>query len=307
MSALAFQSELARFGPQGTAAPVRDRATARAYCRQLARSHYENFSVASLLLPRRLRQHFYHVYAYCRWADDLADETGAPAQSAALLDWWEGQLRACYQGRAEHPVFVALAETIAEFDIPADPFLDLLTAFRRDQQQTRYATEGELLDYCRYSANPVGRLVLYLGRCADAEHFVLSDSICTGLQLANFCQDVARDYDQGRIYLPQDSWAAAGYGEADFERREFNASFRTLLKGEVDRAERFLLAGLPLAGQVPRQLRIEVELFARGGLAILQAIRAQDYDVWSRRPTVSKRQKLWLLARCWWRSRRGGR
>jgi squalene synthase HpnC len=303
MSAPAFQHELARYGPEAAAGTC-DRAAARAYCRRLARTHYENFSVATWLLPRRLRPHFYHVYAYCRWADDLADETGDRAESLKLLDWWEAELRACYEGEARHPVFVALADTIAEFDIPAAPFLDLLTAFRRDQQQTRYETPEEVRDYCRCSADPVGRLVLYLGRCANEEYFALSDAICTGLQLANFCQDVARDWDErGRIYLPMALCRAEGYTEEHFARHEMNAAFRRVMKGEVERAERLLLEGLPLARRVPRELRVDVELFARGGLAILAAIRKLDYDVWATRPEVSRRQKLGLLLSAW---RRGG-
>ena len=164
MSSATFTAELARFGPDEAAAPP-SREEARAYCRHLARTHYENFTVASWLLPRALRQHFYHVYAYCRWADDLADEVHEPGRSEALLDWWEEQLEACYRGDARHPVFVALRETIEQFAIPAEPFRDLLTAFRQDQRQTRYETADALLGYCRYSANPVGRLVLHLGRC----------------------------------------------------------------------------------------------------------------------------------------------
>lgn len=300
MTSLAFQHDLARFGPEAQPTRRLDRQGARTYCRKLAQSHYENFTVASWLLPPALRPHFYHIYAYCRWADDLADETGDPQRSLALLTWWEEQLHACYQGEATHPVFIALRETIDEFQIPAAPFRDLLVAFRRDQHQTRYETIAELLDYCRYSANPVGRLVLYLGRCASEEHFTLSDSICTGLQLANFCQDVARDWERGRIYLPAEIYRAAGYTEADFAAQRFNGAFRQVLKGEVDRAETLLQQGLPLAERMPRALRVDVELFARGGLAILAAIRQIDYDVWSRRPTVTRRQKLALLARCFW-------
>ncbi len=195
-------SDLDRYGPQTTSGPLSLRQSRR-YCRRLASRHYENFTVASRLLPRGLRQHFCNVYAYCRWADDLADELGDPEQSLAALDWWESQLRRCYQGQAEHPVFVALAETIHRFDIPIEPFVDLLTAFRQDQRVTRYETVERVLEYCRYSANPVGRLVLYVGQCHTSDRLPLSDAICTGLQLANFCQDVASDWDRGRVYLPE--------------------------------------------------------------------------------------------------------
>lgn len=299
-------SDLSRFGPH-VAASAPTLGEARAYCRLLASTHYENFTVASWLVPRHLRPHFHAIYAYCRWADDLADEAASPDESLALLDWWQASLEACYGGRATHPVFVALAETIAEFAIPIEPFLDLLTAFRRDQRQTRYATFDELRDYCRGSADPVGRLVLYLARCHDDERVLLSDHICTGLQLANFCQDVARDWRRGRIYLPGETLRRFGYDEAMFARGETNDAFRRVMQTEVDRAESWLLAGLPLANLMPRSLQVQIELFARGGLAILAAIRNIDYDVWRMRPTVSRGEKLRLLASCWWRRRVLGR
>ena len=275
----------------------------RRYCRRLARRHYENFTVVSRFLPGRLRQHVANVYAYCRWADDLADEIGDSERSLSLLDWWETQLRDCYQGRTVHPVFIALAETIRQFDIPSEPFLDLLVAFRQDQRQTRYETIDPLLEYCRYSANPVGRLVLYLGECHTPKRVRLADSICTGLQLANFWQDVARDWDQGRVYLPQAACRRFGYDESMFAARECNDAFRRLLALHVDQADGLLRDGLPLAATMPRGLRLAVALFVHGGLATLEAIRRQDYDVWTRRPTVSKIEKLRLMARCWWKLR----
>lgn len=296
-------NDLARFGPHVASTPPTP-GEARAYCRRLARTHYENFTVASFLVPRALRPHFHAIYAYCRWADDLADETGSADESLALLDWWQESLEACYRGRATHPVFVALGKTIAEFAIPIGPFLALLTAFRRDQQQTRYATFEDLRAYCRGSADPVGRLVLYLARAHDGERGELSDQICTGLQLANFCQDVANDWDRGRIYLPGESWRRFGYDEAMFARREMNTAFRRVMEVEVARAEAFLIAGMPLADRMPREFQVQIELFARGGLAIVDAIRAIDYDVWRKRPTVGKWKKLGLLASSWWRRRR---
>ncbi|MEN6557078.1 MAG: squalene synthase HpnC, partial [Thermoguttaceae bacterium] len=204
-------------------------AESQRYCRRLARRHYENFTVASRLLPGGLRQHFCNVYAYCRWADDLADETGDPACSLLLLDQWESQLRQCYQGEAVHPIFVALAETIRQFDIPQQTFADLLTAFRQDQRVTRYETAEQLLRYCRCSANPVGRLVLHLARCCTPERTEWSDAVCTGLQLANFCQDDARDWDRGRVYLPQSACRQFGYDETMFARHACNDAFRRLL------------------------------------------------------------------------------
>ncbi len=300
MLQLSFATELARFGPRHSGGPVPSPAEARAYCRRLAHTHYENFSVASRLLPRALRPHFYNLYAYCRWSDDLADEMTSRQQSEELLDWWESQLRECYRGVATHPVFIALGETIREFAIPIGPLADLLVAFRQDQRMTRYENFDELLSYCRYSANPVGRLVLYLGRSCDERRAGLSDSICTGLQLANFWQDVARDWDRGRIYLPQDSLRAAGYTPEMFARRQYNPAFRQLLAEQVDRAEQYLRAGEPLVELVPRALRVDVSLFVAGGLAILEAIRRIDYNVWARRPVVSKLRKFGLLLGCWW-------
>jgi squalene synthase HpnC len=223
-----------------------------------------------------------------------------------LLDWWESQLKDCYRGQARHPVFVALGETIREFAIPIEPLADLLVAFRQDQRTVRYENFAELLDYCRYSANPVGRLVLYLGRACGAERAALSDSICTGLQLANFWQDVARDWDRGRIYLPQDSLRAAGYTAEMFARREFNPAFRQLLTQQVDLAQQYLRGGEALVDLVPRELRVDIALFRSGGLAILDAIRRTDYNVWARRPVVSNVQKFGLLLSCWWNPRSGG-
>ena len=300
-----FVEELQLYGPQAAQRPQLSLRRSRRYCRRLARRHYENFTVASRLLPGRLRQHFYNIYAYCRWADDLADETGDPRQSLALLAWWESQLHECYQGRTSHPVFVALADTIRRFEIPADPFVDLLVAFRQDQRVTRYETFDQLLNYCRYSANPVGRLVLYLGECHTPQRARLADSISTGLQLANFCQDVARDWDRGRIYLPLAHCRRFEYDEADFARREANDNFRRFLAAEVDEAEGFLRRGLTLVELVPDELRLDVALFIEGGLAVLEAIRRQQYDVWSSRPTVGKMKKLQLALRCWWQLRRG--
>ena len=301
-----FAQDLAKFGPQ--APPPRKPISfrqAKKYCRKLARRHYENFTVASFMLPRNLRQHFCNVYAYCRWADDLADETGDPQKSLALLGWWEMQLRDCYRGRTRHPVFIALAETIERFAIPADPFVDLLVAFRQDQRVTRYETIEQLLEYCRYSANPVGRLVLYLGECFSAERARLADSICTGLQLANFCQDVARDWERGRVYLPRIDCHRFGCTEASFDKRESSDEFRRLLAVEVEQAEGYLHAGLPLVKMMPPELQLDIALFIHGGLAILQAIRRQDFDVWTKRPTVTKMEKFRLLAQCWWRLKSG--
>ena len=305
MPTVSFAAELELYGPSAEPAEPLSPARSRGYCRRLARRHYENFTVASRLAPRRLRQHLSNVYAYCRWADDLADETGNPDGSLELLDWWEGQLAGCYQGHASHPVFIALADTIRQFDVPPDPFADLLVAFRQDQRVRRYETFDQLLEYCRYSANPVGRLVLYLGRCHDRRRAQLADLVCTGLQLANFWQDVARDWDRGRVYLPQVHLRRFAYEESMFARREPNDAFRRLLATEVAETEGWLRRGLPLVELLPADLKLEVALFVHGGLAILEAIRRQDYDVWSSRPTLSRLDKLRLFGRCWWRLCRG--
>lgn len=300
-----FTTDLELYGPQaGEPKPLSLRKSRR-YCRRLARTHYENFTVATWLLPRQLRQHVANVYAYCRWADDLGDEPGEPHARLALLKWWEQELRGCYAGRVRHPVFVALRQTIDQFQIPIHPLLDLLVAFRQDQSITRYDTLEQLLDYCRYSANPVGRLVLYLGQCCDPQRAQLSDQVCTGLQLANFCQDVARDWDLGRVYLPRAECARYKYEEAMFVRREANDAFRRLMAAQVKEAEGWLRRGAALVPLMPPGLRLTIALFVEGGLSILEEIRRQDYDVWSQRPTVSRQHKLRLLARCWWRIKRG--
>ncbi len=295
-----FTTELARFGPQRAYAPP-SRADAQVYCSRLARTHYENFTVASVLLPRHLLRHFHTVYAYCRWADDLADEAGGGAHALSLLRWWREELLDCYQGRPHHPVFVALQDTIRRFDIPPQPFLDLLLAFEQDQCVKRYDTFEQLLDYCRCSANPVGRLVLYLCEAFDDERAVLSDHICTALQLANFWQDVARDFDIGRVYLPDEDCKRFGYSDEDLAARCFTPAFAELMRFEVDRTRELFFRGLPLAERMPEAMRADIELFAQGGLAILRKIEQQGYNVWARRPVLTKWEKGMLLAGALWR------
>jgi squalene synthase HpnC len=272
-------------------------AEAREYCSRLARSHYENFSVASWFLPRHLRQHFFNVYAYCRISDDLGDEVGDPGASLQLLDQWEMELNACYDGHPRHPVFVALAETVREFQIPKHEFADLLTAFRQDQTITRYETFEDLLGYCHYSANPVGHLVLYLCGYHDAERQLLSDYTCTALQLANFWQDVSGDFAKGRIYLPLEDLRRFGVGEASIGREENNPAFLAMLQFEVGRAREWFSQGWPLIARVDRKLATDIELFSRGGQEILNAIERQQYAVLGRRPAISKSRKLALVAR----------
>jgi squalene synthase HpnC len=270
---------------------------AYSYCERLARSHYENFSVATWFLPKRLRQHFFNVYAYCRISDDLGDETGDPQASLLLLDAWEAELNACYEATPRHPVFVALARTVREFDIPKQTFADLLTAFRQDQSVPRYETFDDLLRYCHYSANPVGHLVLYLCGYRDPERQQLSDFTCTALQLANFWQDVSTDYEKGRIYLPLEDLKQLQVTEEDIQAKRNTKQFREMMRFEVQRAREWFDRGLPLVGKVSRELAIDLELFSRGGREILHAIERQDYAVLGNRPAISKSRKLALVAR----------
>ena len=272
-------------------------AEAREYCRRLARSHYENFSVASWFLPEKLRQHFFNVYAYCRIADDLGDEVGDTAASLELLDQWETELDACYDGHPRHPVFVALAETVRQFEIPKHEFSDLLTAFRQDQRISRYETFDDLLGYCQNSANPVGHLVLYLCGYSDPERQQLSDYTCTALQLANFWQDVTADFAKGRIYLPLEDLRRFGVTEGTIGDGQNTAAFRELLEFEVERAREWFAQGMPLIAKVDGALALDIELFSRGGQEILNAIERQHYAVLGRRPAISKARKLALVAR----------
>jgi len=246
---------------------------------------------------KRLRQHFFNVYAYCRISDDLGDETGDTAASLELLDEWETELNACYAGSPRHPVFVALAGTVREFDVPKHEFSDLLRAFRQDQTVTRYESFEDLLGYCRYSANPVGHLVLYLGGYRDPERQQLSDYTCTALQLANFWQDVSPDFQKGRVYLPLEDLRKHGVTEATIASTQNTSQFIELMRFEVQRARQWFDRGLPLVGKVGRDLAIDLQLFSRGGQEILNAIERQGYAVLGNRPAISKSRKLALVAR----------
>jgi squalene synthase HpnC len=265
------------------------------YTRWLATHHYENFHVVSFLLPKRLHQDFYNVYCFCRWADDLGDEIGDPRESLRLLAWWRGELQAMLGGRASHPVFVALQGTVSRFDLPPILFDDLITAFEQDQTVTRYRNFEELFEYCRYSANPVGRLVLALCGYQDAELQALSDATCTALQLANHWQDVTVDLLKGRVYLPLDVMERHGYPIEALLARRFDDRFRAAMKEAVAVARELFLKGLPLAGMVDRRLAIDLDLFSRGGLKVLEKIERQDYNVLSARPAISKIERVGLL------------
>jgi squalene synthase HpnC len=270
-------------------------AEAEAYTRWLATHHYENFHVVSFLLPKRLHQDFYNVYSYCRWADDLGDEMGDRSESLRLLAWWREQLEAMFAGEAAHPVFVALRDTVARHAIPQEPFDDLIRAFEQDQCVTRYRNWQELHGYCRNSANPVGRLVLYLCGYADAARQQLSDATCTGLQLANFWQDVTVDLEKDRVYIPLDLLEGHGCTVDDLFARQATPALRAVMREVVEYARNLFRAGAPLASMVDRRLALDLDLFNRGGLRILDKIAEQNYDVFSRRPVISKAERVWLL------------
>ena len=292
----AFEEQLRIWGPEAEQSQPLSPQAAERYCRELAVNHYENFPVVSRMLPRHLRSHFYNVYAFCRWADDLGDETGDPTRSLALLQWWRELLDNCYAGNATHPAFIALQGTIQQFKIPQQPFADLISAFEQDQRIMEYESFEQLLDYCTRSANPVGRLVLYLCNTHTPENVMYSDSICTGLQLANFWQDVDRDADIGRCYLPRADRMQFGYSDDDLAARTTNGAFIKLMQFEVERAEQFLRDGLPLINNMPGRLQIDIDLFIQGGLKILQRIRQIEYNVWKTRPVVTKTDGLLLMS-----------
>src|SRR5580704_4256649 len=270
---------------------------AQKYTRWLATHHYENFNVVSWLLPKELHQHFYNVYAYCRWADDLGDEVPDASRALELLDWWEQELNACYEAHPSHPVFVALRETIAAKDIPKQPFADLLQAFRQDQTVKRYPTWDAMIGYCVYSANPVGRLVLYVCGYRDLQRQRLSDATCTALQLANFWQDVSRDLDKGRIYIPLDIAAVHGLNETDIVERRFDDRYPGLMRDLIARTRALFTEGMPLAKMVDGRLSVDLELFSLGGLAVLDSIEASGYDTLHHRPSIGKGKQVRLLGR----------
>ncbi|WP_165248510.1 squalene synthase HpnC [Paludisphaera soli] len=292
---MTFEADLLRFGPP--ACETVSRRDALDYCARLTASHYENFSVVTRLTPREHRPAFRSIYAFCRWSDDLADEVGDPARSLELLDWWRGELDAMFAGEARHPVFIALRETVEHYGIPPGPFHALIDAFVQDQSVVEYETFDQLRDYCTRSADPVGRLVLYVAGAFDEENAALSDFTCTALQLANFWQDVSRDLDIGRIYVPREDRERFGVRDEDLRARRFTPAFAEMLKFEVDRTRELFDRGRPLIARIPAEFAVDVDLFSRGGLAILKRIEACGYDVLSARPSLSKAAKFGLLAR----------
>ena len=270
-------------------------AEAESYTRWLSTNHYENFHVVSFLLPKRLHQDFYNVYAFCRWADDLADEMGDTAESLRLLAWWRRELHSMVAGSATHPVFVALKVTAAKHQLPQEPFDDLITAFERDQTITRYATYEDVYEYCKCSANPVGRLVLYLCGYSDGDRQRLSDCTCTALQLANFWQDVSVDLLKNRVYIPLEAMTRHGYTEGDLFARRETPAFQAVMKEVTGRARLLFEEGLPLVQMVSRRLSLDLDLFSRGGMMVLDKIEQQHYLVLGRRPSISKAERVQLL------------
>lgn len=268
---------------------------ALAYTRWLATHHYENFHIVTLFLPKRLHQDFYNVYSYCRWADDLGDEIGDTAESLRLLAWWRRELDAMYRGAATHPVFVALLPTVRRYAIPRQPFSDLIDAFVQDQTVTRYRDWDAVFDYCRCSANPVGRLVLYLCGYSDAARQSLSDATCTALQLANFWQDVTVDLQKDRVYIPLEIMERHGYTVDELFARRFSPAFREVMREVVAQAQTLFEKGLPLSGLVDRRLALDLDLFSRGGMRVLAKIEQQGYDVLASRPSISKTERVGLL------------
>jgi squalene synthase HpnC len=296
-SALAAEARAAAAPPPAVEAEAAALAQAYEYCARVARSHYENFTVASWLMPRAMRKHMHAIYAYARMADDFADED----RDAGKLDQWERELDLAYAGAPSHPVFVALADTVRRFDIPREPFADLLRAFRSDLEFRGFDTLDDLLNYSRYSANPVGRLVLYLFGYRDAERQRLSDRVCSGLQLANFWQDVGVDLKKERVYLPRQDMARFGVSLQDLRVHNSNSNFVELIRHEVAAARELLMAGAALSAIVDKRLSRDIMMFAGGGLAILRAIERADCDVFRRRPSLGKLDYL----RLGWRALRG--
>ncbi|MEO6923988.1 MAG: squalene synthase HpnC, partial [Bryocella sp.] len=270
---------------------------AQAWCRHLATTHYENFHVATFFLPATLRPHFHCIYAFCRTSDDLGDEVASTDIALRLLSSWRTMLHQCF-GQPEasrHPVFVALHPTIAEKRLPQQPFDDLITAFEHDQAHTHHESLASLEEYSRYSANPVGRLVLLVSGYSSEEMMLLSDDICTGLQLANFYQDIVEDHARGRRYIPADAMQRFGISDQQIAERRFDPNFRAMMQFLVEDARARLLRGSRLISLVDHDLAATLSLFVKGGLSILDAIAAQDYNTLQSRPVVTKVAKLRLL------------
>lgn len=265
-----------------------------ALCERLATSHYENFSVGSWLLPRKIRRHVYAMYAYSRYVDDLGDEVEVPYR-LTCLEHLEQDVRRIYDGTPLHPMLLAVQDTVRRCQIPPEPFLKLIHANRMDQEKTRFETYDELAFYCDHSANPCGRLFLYCAGYRDPELHALSDFTCTALQLTNFWQDIAIDWGKGRVYLPQEDLRRFGYSEEEIAAQVVNPAFVEMMKFEIMRTRDLFAKGLALLDRLEGRIRMDVKLFTRGGSALLDAIEANGYDVYRRRPTVSNGKKIRLM------------
>ncbi|MBB3208528.1 squalene synthase HpnC [Rhodopirellula rubra] len=277
-------------------------AKSRSQCRRISRSHYENFLVGSLLLPRKMRQPFFDIYAFCRTADDLADESPSPARARESLNGYRDCISRIFDNRSVSGIFVALADTIRTYQLPRAPFDDLLDAFLQDQATQRYPDEESLLQYCNLSANPVGRLVLALAGSDSKENVQLSDEICTALQLANFWQDVARDFAIGRIYIPETTMVRHGFDHSLIDQTIQSAAatpkcVRDAIAELCEQTRTRFERGRALPDRIPQWLAADVEMFLRGGLATLDAITRIKFDVLRHRPTVGKMTQVSLLAR----------
>ena len=275
----------------------KDVAGAYRFCQDLADRHYENFPVASRLLPRRLRRHVAVLYAFARIADDFSDEPEYEGVRRERLDGWRRQLAETGEKPAEHPVFLALGATLKELDLPKQPFDDLLSAFLQDTEKKRYETFDSVLDYCRRSANPVGRIVLMMHGYRDSELFRYSDAVCTALQLTNFWQDVAVDLKKDRIYIPEEDFKAHGYSEADLRMGVCNERFKALMKFELARTRSLFAQGNPLPGRLCWPHSLEIRLTWLGGMQILKLIHKLDFDTLRTRPALKKRDWIPLVAR----------
>lgn len=268
-------------------------AEAYAICVALTKSHYENFPVASRFLPQKIRRDLCVVYAFCRHTDDLGDE--AEGDRLALLADWEQQLLRIYNGQPAHPIMIALQDVVQRFDIPVEPFRKIIQANRMDQGRVRFETHDDLVRYCEHSAMPVGQIVLFLIPDRSPESKVLSDVTCTALQLANFWQDVARDFAMNRVYLPREEMAMFGVAESDLARTAASPALKDLLRFEVARTQELFEKGFPLVERVHGRMKLDIALFSKGGLRVLSAIRGCDYDVLAKRPTVPAWRKIWMV------------
>jgi len=254
----------------------------------MAVEHYENFPVASVLLPRRLRRPVEIIYHFARQADDFADEGDMPKEERlAKLDAFRAELnRIAANETPETPLFRDVASIVAEFGLPLQLFHDLLDAFSQDVVKKRYADFDEVLDYCRRSANPVGRLLLHLYEDATPQNLKYSDAICTSLQLINFWQDVKKDYAIARVYLPQDEMAQYGVTEESIAQGHVDAAWRELMKFQCDRARAMMQGGAPLGSVLTGRIGLEMRMIIAGGLRILDKLAAVDYDMYDRRPVL---------------------